>query len=405
MPPSSSIGAAIATVAIVLVVGAPAAAQDAGEGIRLGSFRVAPRVSVATAYDSNLFRTPEPRRKTLRVTLAPELLVTSDWRRHALRVGAGAEAAVHVEADDDNHLDAWLRSTAELDLTRRIRLGLSAELQRGHDPRASDEVPTGAAEPVRFTTFELQLRGQAEFGRLRLAPFAAWRRLNFEDVPLIGGGQADQDVRDRQELQAGLELDLAPGRGWAIVVRAGVFDIDYRRDRAGRARDAKGVSALGGVRLKLTELIEGRVTAGIVRHDYASPAFADVTTLAVDAGIDWYPSRQLRVQFEAGRRVAETAVAGAAGRIATTARLHLGYALRPTLTLGLGGQLSHDRYGGIARSDLGLDVGLDAAWSPRRGLTIGPEYRFVGARSNADGQGYAAHVLSLSATYRLGAQK
>lgn len=408
MPRSPCIGSALLSAAVVtLLSGAATAAQDLREGIRAGSFVLSPSVTVGTTYDSNLFRLPPPRTDTVRVSLSPELLIASDWNRHAAKVEAGVDAGFYANSGNDNYLDAWLGLAGELDVTRRFRLNLAAGAVRGHDPRSSREIPAGAAEPVRFAALDLQLGAEAEFGRLRLAPYAAWRRFDFRDVPLIGGGTARQDNRDRREAEAGVELGYAPGRGWEMVFRAGVLDIDYSDNgsTAGPARDASGMTALAGVRLAMTRLVEGRLTAGIVRHDYASPAFADITTLAVDAGIDWHPTRRLLVRAEAGRSVVETALPGASGSVTTTAALRADYELLRTLVLGAGGWLAHDGYNGITRSDLDMSIGVAADWSPVSGITIRPDYRFTQVRSDAPGQDYTAHVFSVSATYRMGARK
>lgn len=408
MPRSPSTTSAVCAAAVVTMLsGVATAAQDLRDGIRAGSFFLAPKITIGTAYDSNFFEVTAPRTGAFRIVLAPELLIRSDWNRHALNVRAGAEAGLYTNSGDDDYVDAWLETAGQFDITRRARLNFSANGLRGHDPRSSDDVPAGAAEPVRFATLDLRLGGEAGIGRLRLHPFIAWRSFDFQDVPLIGGGVADQDDRDRREAEAGLELGYAPDRGWELVFRAALLDIDYRQDvsTAGPARDATGLTALAGVRLEMTRLIEGRITAGVVRHDYDSPAFADITTLALDAGIDWYPTRRLLVTAEAARSIVETAVSGATGQVSTTVGLRLKYELLRTLAVGTGGRLIDDRYAGIARRDLGFQLGFGADWSPMRGLSIRPDYSFTRVRSDDPGQDYTDHVFSVSATFRMGARK
>lgn len=385
----------------------PAAAQEEPDGYRVRSFVAAPSVTAATSYDSNLFRSSTRPTGTMKVTLAPELVVSSDWSRHAVKIELGAEAGLFTDSADDNYLDAHARLKGELDVTRDMRLSFSAGFARGHDPRSSDDLPAGVTGPVVFTELELRLGADARVGRFRISPFASFRQFDFGDVALAGGGTADQDVRDRREVEAGLELGFSTGRAWELLVRAAVFDIDYRASgsTAGPARDASGFMALAGVRVRLTDLLEGRVATGIARHDYAASALADVTTLALDTRLDWHPTRRLSVFLDAGREVTETAVTGAAGRLTTSAGIGADYELLRTLTIGAEGRFVLDDYRGIARTDRTFHLGIGADWSPMRGLSIRPEYTMDLRRSDAAGQGFTAHGVALTATYRFGAQQ
>ncbi len=380
---------------------------DKTDEYRLRSFVVVPQIAVATRFESNLFKTETRPTSSLKVTLAPDLIVKSDWGRHAVKLELGAEAGAYTHASDDNYLDLRAKLSGELDVTRRFRLSFSAAAERGHDARGSVDLPLGVLDPAIFREVEVQVAAHAEFGRIRMAPFAIYRQIDFDDVGLAGGGRLDQDSRDRRRWEAGLELGFSTGRAWEIVIRTGVFDIDYTSpgSTAGPARDASGFSALGGVELRLSRLIEGRLTAGFVHHDYKAAAFGDVSTLAIDAQIDWHPTRRLSLSFDAGRKVTETALAGAAGVVKTTTGLGAEYELLRTLRIGTAARFSLDDYSGIARNDRVFDVNLHADWSPMRGLTLRPEYTLGIRRSSAAGQDYSAHALTLTATYRFGVQQ
>lgn len=377
------------------------------DGIRAGSFIVAPKITVSTGYDSNFFRASTRPDATMTIVLAPEIAISSDWRRHALHVDAGASLGAYPGSDDDNFIDAFFLAKGQIDITRRARITLAAGVERGHDARSSDDLPQGVGEPARFIAFDLALGAEAEFGAFRLAPFATYRRLDFRDVGLTAGGALDQDDRDRAETAAGLEIGYAPAGSWEVFLRASVFDITYRRafSTAGPARDATGLTALAGIKVKLGTRLGARLALGVAHRDYESAGFADLTTLSIDAKIGWLPTRRLKVGIEARREVAETALAGAIGRIGTVGGLSIEYELLRHLTIGARTRLAHDDFSGIARRDLGLLIGFGADWSPMRGLSLSPDYSFQRQTSDAAGQGYSAHVFTLSATYSFGAQE
>ena len=404
MPRSPGIVTAFIASLVWLAGASITSAQERSDGVRVGSFVVAPKVTVATGYDDNLFRDSTGTTETFLIRIAPEVKISSDWNRHAVRIDLGGQADFFTHSRRDNFLDAYVNAAAEIDVTRRFRLQASASLQRGHDDRAADDLPLGAAEPVRYIAFEVGLGAEAEFGAIAVFPHATWRRFDYSDVALLTGGIADQDNRDRHEFEAGVEFAFALSRNWAVLVRAKAFEIDYRSpaSTAGPARDARGLEATGGVRLKFSELLEASLAAGIVHQDYSSSLLADVTTLAFDVGLNWRPTRRLSLELNGRRNIVETAVTGASGRVTTDGTLVAGYELLRVLTINARANLAHDRFKGVARSDLGLSLGFGGDWSLTRILKIQPAYAFHRRISNAAGQGFSAHVFTVSATFELG---
>ena len=377
------------------------------DGFRAGSFIVAPKVTLTTGFDSNLLRSPTRPDGTMTIVLTPEVEILSDWRRHALQIDAGTSIGAYPGSDADNFLDAHFNAKAQVDVTRRARITLGAGIERGHDARSSDDLPQGVSEPVRFIAFDLALAAEVEFGAFQIAPFATFRQLDFRDVALSTGGTLDQDNRDRTEAEIGLEVGYTPTRWLEFFLRTSVFDISYRRSvsTAGPARDALGLTALSGFRAKFGTRLGMRLAVGAAHRDYDHPGFSDLTTLTVDARIGWLPTRRIKVVADVRREIAETALAGAIDRIGTAGGLSVEYELLRHVTLGARTRISHDDFSGVSRRDLGLAVGFGAEWSPMRGMSLSPDYAFHRLSSDAAGQGYSAHIFTLSATYSFGAQE
>lgn len=369
---------------------------------RIGAFTIKPVLAVEAGYDSNLFLAPRGAVTAGFVALAPSVRIASDWNRHAIRLDASLRAGTFGDGAQDNYLDGALELAGELDITRRARIRLRIGAERGHEGRGTVDTPDTAVEPVVFLRLAAAIRGELRLGAFRIAPFVAWRRLDYHDVGLAVGGQDNQDDRDRVEAEAGVELGYRVRRGYEFLLRGGYRFVDYSADRddGGVRRDAAELFADAGVRLRLTRLIEGRLVLGIARRDPKDPAIRGSPTLTGAAGITWWPTRRLSAKLGFGRRFAETTIAGTTGAVETEAGLALRFELLRTLGLTAGAAGAEWRFSGAARTDRFLELRLGADWRATRRLTLAPEYRFGRRLSTAAGEGFVRHGFVLTATYR-----
>lgn len=380
-----------------------ASAQNGEEpGIRAGPLVFTPSIGVSTQYDTNVFLSDTNETETFLFTVAPRLEVRTDWNRHGLKLETGARYGFFTHDGDDNFLDYDARLAGVLDITRRHRLVGSAEYRRAHDGRGSTDAPGNIAEPVVWTSFAADLRGEAEFNFFEIIPFARFEALDFQDAPVVGGGLNNQDDRDRTDFEAGLEVAYAVRRGYRAFLSGTYLRTDYEDpvDDFGVNRDSEGWRVLAGVRLELSELLQGSVGAGVTHRSYADATLQDATGFAVDAQLIWAPTRRLSVFANAGRDVQETTIAGASGTLTT--ELELGATYELLRTLSLTGALSYAQleFDGANRTDQVFGVDLSADWAVNRKLTITPAYRFSMRRSDAPALDYTRHQGTVTAAYR-----
>ena len=377
-----------------------AAAQDV-TGIRAGSFLFQPSASASVEFDSNFFLSETDPEQTIRTQLAPRLEIRSDWNRHAIKLSAGAQAGFHTHDSADDFIDYDFEVAGELDITRNAQITGRISTGQSHEARGTPDAPASLAEPVTLVTAAAEIEGNWRLQSFRLNPFASWTLSNFEDVSTQAGAIANQDDRDRVELEAGLELGYRISRGYEAFLRGSVLSIDYEADAddSGLDRDSEGWRVLGGVKLRLTRLIEGSAAVGFVTRDFADPALETANTASASLGLDWRPTRRLLFSAEGRRDIDETTFDGAAAAISTTIALGSRYELlRPLI---LTGDLAFTRtnFEGSARTDNLFQAGFGAEWVLRRGVKLIPSYSFALRESSAPGFSYQAHSITLTGAY------
>lgn len=370
-------------------------------GLRMGAFMIHPSISLEQGVESNYFLAPVNRQSTYFAALAPRVQVRSDWNRHALRLDAGAKAIFFTNDSDDNVIDFDLTLAGQADITRKARITAEVAYTRDHDQRGTNDVPAASDRPVRFRDMNARLSGEVIFGNARFVPFAEWRRLNFDDTGLLGGGINNQDDRDRTELQTGLTLGVKVTRGYEGFLTAAYIRTDYVApvDDTGVARDSTGYQVLGGFRIRLSRLLEGSVSAGVTQRRFDDPTLRDVTEVATEAGLIWKPTRRLTLTWDVARDLRETTLMGASALLATETAFGADYELLRTVTLKLNVSGSRLQFKGIPRVDTTFGTKLSAEWDLTRHFSLSPGYEFDMRRSKTAGLGYSAHRFFLDARY------
>jgi len=372
-----------------------------GRGIRAGAFLVFPSITLEQAIDSNVFLSALNRQSTYHAALEPRVLIRSDWNRHALRLDLGTKAGVFTHDSADNFLDYDVTLAGQADITRKARLTGEIRFAHEHDKRGSNDVPAASDTPVEFDDLQARLEGEWIMGPMRIGPFAEWRRLDYDDTGLLGGGINNQDDRDRTHLRTGLTMGIKITRGYEGFLTAAYVQTDYKDpiDDTGVDRDATGYQVLGGMKIRLSRLVEGLISGGVTQQRFDDQTLRDVTELAADIGLIWKPTRRLTATFDLSRELRDTTLAGASALLVTEAAIGLDYELLRTVTLKLNTSASRLNFQDIPRADTTFGTLISADWEITRKITLSPGYEFDMRRSRANGLGYTAHRFFLDARY------
>ena len=394
----------LATTAVAAVTLAPAAAQEQRpDGIRAGSFLLSPGIAVEQAYDSNIFREPDGAETDSFITsVEPSFSAQSDWNRHGVRLDLGMRYELFSNDSDDNNLTGEARVSGVIDISRSGRISVSAGYVRDSEDRGADDAPANAAEPVSSDNFDVGVVGEDDVGRFRLEPFVSYENWSFNDADLIGGGVTDQGFRDRDEVEAGLELGYAVTERYEAFVRGSYRNIAYDESLPGETfnRDSEQFAVLTGFNVDITRLIEGRVGVGYRREEFDATRFGSNDSIAAEAGITWSITPITTVFVDGGVDVEQTTVADATSTRDASIDVGVTHELLRNLTLEANaGYLNRD-FQGIERTDDIFGAGLGAEWRITRRFSARSDYSFDLRNSDVAGEDYDAHVFSIGGSYR-----
>lgn len=371
--------------------------ETAAKGVRLGRFLAYLSAGVVETYDDNLFAEDSDPTGDFVTTVRPRLEIASQWRRHGLRLSAGAERQLHSDTPDEDILDYAAVLEGRLDLGRDGLLRAAAGYLREHEDRGAPEDPDGL-ERTPIDRLEARAVAEQHFARLGLAFAASYTRRDFGDVPARGGGHIDNDDRDRDtarlaaRVSYGLTADLEP------FVDAAYETVDFARprNRDGLDRDSRAVELAVGGRYRRAGIGLVELRLGLRRQRIADPALDEVLGVMMDARWVQQLTPLTSVTVAARRELQQSTLASTAAVFATRLGARLDHELRRDLLLGADAAVRRNTFTGTGREDLILGAGVDVTYLASRYLQLTLDYGFTRRLSNAEA-GFTRNRVSLGA--------
>ncbi|GAW41059.1 hypothetical protein SH203_01462 [Brevundimonas sp. SH203] len=379
----------------------PQPAYDA-VGLRLGGFTVWPSLRSAAVLDDNVFAAESDARAAASLRLTPEVMTRSDWGRHQVQAHARLDLGRNLSAPREDATDWRLGGAGRLDVTRGAHLGLSLDVEHGHEPRTAAGSDPLTVRPVAFDGVSARLSGQRTRGRLRLDASADLQRRDYRDGVDTAGAPVEQDDRDRTTLTLSGRAAYALSPATAVFVQIVGDDRDYRRVPGRPDRTSTGREALAGVDFELGGLMRGDIAVGHRRRSFDDPAFGDLDGFGGRGRLTWFPTALTTVSVAAERTTADTGVVGAAGASRTDLSLSVDHELLRNLIVSARAGQIEDAYVGRDRTDRRVGAGLAADWrlNRRYGLNADLDWIDHSSEGTARGPRYRALRLTLAAVAR-----
>ena len=311
-----------------------------------GSFLIKSALELRGGYDTNPGRLPQPVGAPFWV-VAPELLVVSDWERHALVAdlrgsftgygnsmplivdGGISPAPTNVNRSDFNgHIDGRIDVTEDTSITEQVRL------REGIDNPGSPNIQAGlAAYPV-YATFGSTIGIDQRFNRLELSGGATFDRTVYQDSTLTDGTIASN--ADRAYNQYGgigrVSYDLLPGVKPFVEAEADSRFHDQFIDNSGYARNSNGGYAKGGTSFLFSQLLTGEIAVGFAERNYADPRLGQLSGLLTSSSLTWTATQLTTAKFFSTTSIDETIVPGVSGVLSHTYTVEVDHDLRRWLT-------------------------------------------------------------------------
>jgi hypothetical protein len=374
-----------------------------------GSFLIKGALELSGGYDTNPTRLNKPIGSPLYV-VAPELVVISDWERHALVAdlrgsftgygnqlpatidGAASPAPVNIDRPDfTGHVDGRIDVDRDLKLISQLRLRLAT------DNPGSPNIQAGLARYPVYATFGSTVGVDRTFNRFEVAAGATVDRTAYTDSKLTDGSTFGND--DRNFNQYGgvgrISYDLKPGLKPFVEIEGDTRVHDQAADRNGYLRDSNGGYARVGSSFEFTRILTGEISIGYAARNYVDPRLSQLSGFLTAGSLIWNASGLTTVRFNSDTQIQETTLVGSPGILVRTYAVEVDHDFRRWLT-GIGKFTfgSYD-YQENVRKDKTYSIEGDLIYKLNRNLWIKGTLRYDILDSNVPLSSSQATVVML----------
>jgi len=372
-------------------------------GVHVGAFTLFPAIEFIGGYDTNPARTAGGTGASL-YTIAPELLVQSNWSRHELKaelrgsyIGYSPDETPTLSRPNFNG-----KIDGRIDVTRDTRVDLETRLLVSTDNPGSPNLQAGLAKLPIFTTIGASAGLGQTVSRFDLAVKGDFDRTIYQNSTLTDGSIDSNDDRNYNRYGGTLRgsYELSPGVKPYVEVGADTRVHDLNADFFGYQRDSKGLTGLAGSTFLLTNVLTGDVGIGYGTRSYEDPRLESINGVLGNASLIWTANALNTVKFTAASTVGESTVPGVSGQLSRDVGLQLDHSLRrwliATIKLGFG----VDDYVGMEREDRRFSAGAGLTYKISRSVQIKGEFQQYWLHSNVAGNDYTASVFLLGVRFQ-----
>ena len=365
-------------------------------GIRTGALIWRPAVELTGGYDTNPARVTNGNGSPL-FTVAPELLLRSDWTRHELRADLRGSYTSYTSKSSLDRPFVDAKVAGRIDVSRQSRIDLESRFLLSTDNPGSPDLQADLAKLPIFTTLGASAGGAHRFNRLEIAAKGNVDRTSYRESTLTDGSTVSNDDRNYGQYGGLLRgsYEITPGIKPFAEIGADARVHDLAVDSSGFRRDSRGVTAKGGSTFELTPLLTGEAALGYLTRSYDDPRLPELGGLLVDASLVWSASALTDVKFTARTSIDETRLPGVSGTFRRDVGLQVNHAFRHWLigTVKLGYGL--DNYRGSERTDERYLASAALIYKFTRTAQIKGEVRQEWLRSTESGNDYSASIFLL----------
>ena len=368
-------------------------------GIRSGGLTYYPAIELIGGYDSNPSRSAGGG-GTKTFTVAPELRVRSDWRRHEFKADLRGSYNWY-SPDSTPSLDRpYFNGTADgrIDVTRDTRIDLASRVTVSTDNPNSPNLPAGLAKLPLYTSFGGTVGVGQKFNRLDVSLKGTIDRTVYQNSKLTNGATASNFDRHYNQYGGVLRTGYEIGPGVMPFVEVG---IDTRKhdapvDFSGYRRDSKGWTAMVGTTFELSRLLTGDIAVGYLHRDYDDARLQALDGIIGKGSLTWTATPLTTVKLTAATTVGESNEPNVSGVLYRDVGLEVDHAFRRWLIGSVKGGFGIDDYVGSLRTDHRYYFGAGLTYKLNRFVQIKGEARHEWLDSSQAVNDYSANVFLLS---------
>lgn len=385
----------------VIPVSERMATEHAPIGLRAGSFLVIPRVELTETYNDNIYATTNDTESDFITSIRPEVAVRSNWNRHAVNAVAKADVKRYADNKDENHENYLVAADGRVDVLRNTSIGGGVSFAQDHEDRGDPNSIGTSKEPTRFNTTIARIGAYRGLGKANARVDSEVKKLDYKDGENLGGGNIDNDLRDRTEYTQSLRVGYQLTRQFEVFGRGAWDNRVY--DNKAVARSNNGQTYTVGSSFDLSGKTKGEVYAGTITRSYADNGRSSVTEPTFGGKVTWNATDLTTVIGSINRGIEETTISTSSGFISTDYDVAVEHGLTRDILLKANAGFTNNEYQGTGaqREDDVISAGAGVDYWLNRCLKAGLSYNYLDRNSNAVGGDMTRNtvMLKLTATY------
>jgi len=372
-------------------------------GIRAGTFMLHPGVELAAEWTDNVFYSYDDEISDLIYHVRPYFTAQSTWSRHSLTVRLAADFAFYNDRSFRNYQDYFLNIAGRLDVKTRSSFNYNLDFMRLHEG-LNDRAAQQGIDPTFYHQFDAGLGYDQQFNRLNVALRYDYVNLDFDNNIGFDGEIIDNQDRDRHNniysvrlgYQLKTEMQVFIGGNWSQVRYEEEFDSN------GLARSSDGYNLQGGVRMGITEVLNGDFYVSYHDMSYDDPTLPDVSGWALGAGLTWLPTQLTTIRGSISSDVQPTTNEYASGYLGMLYALRVDHELLRDLQVSARVSYRNNDYTLVDNApsntreyDHVWSAGIGANYFINRSMYLSLSYDYSKASSNLPTDDYTVNTVWL----------
>ena len=363
-------------------------------GVHVGTFVLRPAIEVMTGYDTNPARSATNPKGSTQLTIAPELLGTSNWERHQLDIAIRGAYYDYPDVPFADRPNVDARADGRIDVTKDTRIDVQGRYIVSTDYPGSPNIGADFAKLPIYTDVGTTLGVGQRFNRLDLSLKGTFDRIDWQDSLLTNGTHQSNADRDYDQYGGILRgsYEVSPGVKPFVEADVDTRVHDLKLDRTGADRDSDGVAAKVGTAFEFTRTLTGEISVGYLNRYYLDPNLPNIHAPLLDASLIWAASALTTIKFVGSTNVNESVLTDVSGVLVHNNGLEISHALRRWLIATAKFGYEIDDYIGSLRQDRRYVASLAMSYKVNRDLWFKGELREEWLTSNVANANYAATV-------------
>jgi hypothetical protein len=369
-------------------------------GFRVGDFFWFPHAEVDEVFNSNIFAVRSSTTTDFITVLQPGFDLLSSLPRNAINLHAGAAAGFYARDPTQNTATGFVSADGRLDVDANSGFFGNTSLAHLYTPRTSPNSPGAAAEPVTYNSYAAGFGYQQSGRRVGYEADLAVQALQYNAVPLIGGGISPQSAGDVIIPQAALRVSYEFIPDYRAYVRASGSVYNYPKlPLSGINFDSTVYRIDTGLQILPRHLIYGEVYVGYLIQNFQTSSLGSVTAPDYGGRLVWNPTPRTTLNFNGLRTFQTTNPTSGTGvgYLQSVVTASVDHELRHNLLLNASAGYENDGYQGISRTDNVFSAGAAVRYLVSRNLYLAGSYSYQQRTSSGSAAGipYSQSIVML----------